>query len=114
MLAIGNEATPNTASRCNNSITRSSLGEQIQDNTRYGLHREVAANYDILKNGSATNINQASVGLSSKEIYIGGYNSNGIFAGGSSYSSSHFHAMISPDLSALNTELTLLESLFIV
>lgn len=86
------------------------------DNTRYGVHRANATQQSIRINGAEdveSSVNSSA--LPTKDVWIGGRQSNtATLALPINARAGYFHAMISPDLAALNTNLNLLESKFIV
>lgn len=85
------------------------------DGTRYSIGRNDAVNNELYIAGIEVDSEaDASVGLPDLDIYVGARNNNGTPNLLLNASVSYFHAMISPDIVAINNELNTLENLFIV
>ena len=90
----------------------SSLG-LFQDNTRYGIHRGNSSNNEIYIDGTKEHTaGDASSGLVNEDLVIGCRNNNGVFDRFLNARQSYFCIGGGYDLTALNTSLNLVQSLF--
>jgi len=100
---------------CNTSVNSIDTTLSLfQDMTRYGVSRVAAASQQFFEDGAVRDSAvQASEGLPTKSILIGANNaaSVGFFLNARV---AYIHKMISPNFTPLNTNLTSLESKFIV
>ena len=111
------QVTGNIRWQVNSSnVSQNNIEAQFQALTRYEIHRSSAANQALYKNGSLVESEaDASTGVPAGEtVFIGGENNNGSFANQLNAVHSYWLVGGGFDLTALNNELNILESEFIV